>query len=327
MTASRMFSRSKLTGVISNLLASSGKAAGVFSLSAVALVLIALPSKHFTRGALILVMVGLATACVQSAVNLYYGARIPEWALHVDLVIDISLITAVCVIIPSVDVEFGFLFLWILFFAALYLSVWSFLFYWLYVSLAYALVVFRSTAPVEGTRMWIPLVGTGLVLGFVTAGLVSMLRQSSDLDALTKLPNRRAWDRRVEEEFERAKRNATALSMVVIDIDGFKVVNDRDGHQAGDELLCVLADAWRQEVRGGGDFVARIGGDEFGFLAPETDARGIVQVVQRLEGLLPLGVSCSFGASSWNGNGSLADLFREADEAMYRVKRQHKMAP
>jgi len=71
MTASRTFSRSKLTGVISNLLASSGKAAGVFSLSAVALVLIALPSKHFTRGALILVMVGLATACVQSAVNLY----------------------------------------------------------------------------------------------------------------------------------------------------------------------------------------------------------------------------------------------------------------
>ncbi|MBW4079673.1 MAG: GGDEF domain-containing protein [Acidobacteria bacterium] len=262
----------------------------------------------------------------QSVVNLYFGARIPEWALHTDLVIDISLIAAVCVVIPSVDVEFGFLFLWIVFFAALYLSLRSFLFYWLYVSVAYAVVVFRATAPAEATRMWIPLVGTGLVLGFVTVGLVSMLRQSSDLDPLTKLPNRRAWDRRTEEEFERAKRNTTILSMVVIDIDDFKMVNDRDGHQAGDELLCLLADAWRQRVRGGGDFVARLGGDEFGFLAPETDAQEIVQVMQRLETLMPEGVSCSFGASSWDGMGTLADLFRDADEAMYRAKRQRKLA-
>lgn len=326
MTTRRRFSRSDVVRLVPSLLASPGRAAGVFSLAAIVLVLIALSTKHLTRSGLILVIVGLILAFAQSIINLFYGRRIPIWAIHVDLVIDISLITAVCVMVPTVDVEFGFLFLWIVFFAALFLSLRSFVVYWFYASLAYAIVVLQSNAPPSAAQIWIPLVSTGLVLGVITAGLVSKLRQSSDLDPLTNLPNRRAWDRRAEEEFERSKRNETILSLVVIDIDDFKLVNDRDGHQAGDDLLRLLANGWRREVRGGGDFVARLGGDEFGFLAPETDAAEIVQVMERLESIMPDGVSCSFGASSSSAGGTLGELFREADEAMYRAKRQRKLS-
>ncbi|MHB1089348.1 MAG: GGDEF domain-containing protein, partial [Acidimicrobiales bacterium] len=163
------------------------------------------------------------------------------------------------------------------------------------------------------------------VLGIITVNLVTLLRQSSEVDALTKLANRRAWEHRSEEEFERTKRSGGSLSMVIIDVDDFKEVNDRDGHSAGDHLLRALADGWSREIRGGGDFLARIGGDEFAYLAPGADVQRITLVIERLRQSMPEGVSCSFGASSWRGISTLADLERSADEAMYRAKRERKM--
>jgi diguanylate cyclase (GGDEF)-like protein len=321
----RRFSREGLLGLFPDFLASPGRAGGVFALAAVFSVLLVLPSKHLTTATLALMIFALVIAVAQTVVHLTIGHRLPRWSLHLDIIIDISLITAVCALVPGVVVEFAFLYLWVILYGALYLSLRAFFIYYGYVALAYGYVVLQAKTPEHDVLMWAPLLGTGLVIGIVTASLVSLLRQSSDVDPLTKLPNRRAWDRRADEEFERAKRNSTVLSLIMIDVDNFKLVNDRDGHQAGDDLLRMLADGWRERVRVGVDFIARLGGDEFGFLASGTDSIEIARVVERLQELIPEGVSCSFGTSSWDGVGTLADLVRGADEAMYQMKRQRKL--
>jgi len=123
---------------------------------------------------------------------------------------------------------------------------------------------------------WLAVFGVLIVLGPIVFGLVGALEMDAREDSLTGLANRRAWDERLEEELEHSRRAGAPCSVAMIDLDGFKAVNDRDGHQAGDRLLQQLAQAWGTVIRGGGDFLARLGGDEFGVLAPGSDATGIV---------------------------------------------------
>jgi len=162
------------------------------------------------------------------------------------------------------------------------------------------------------------------VATLVVLGLVSVLRSTAREDPLTGLANRRSWDERLEEELERSRRTGQALSVVMIDLDGFKAVNDRGGHEAGDLLLKELARAWQTATRGGGDFLARLGGDEFGVLAPGSDAIGIRRLAKRLGDAPPEGVSCSTGAVTWDGTENAADLVRRADRAMYQTKLRHR---
>jgi diguanylate cyclase (GGDEF)-like protein len=168
---------------------------------------------------------------------------------------------------------------------------------------------------------WFSIFGTAIMLSGVVFVLVGVLRKISREDPLTRLANRRAWEERVVEEMERARRTEAALSLVVIDIDNFKGVNDREGHQAGDRLLRRFAEGWLEAVRGSGDFIARLGGDEFGLLVPGSGELGLKKVVERLRRVTPGGVSCSIGAATWDRTETAANLFRRADEAMYGGKR------
>ncbi|MGO8870586.1 MAG: GGDEF domain-containing protein [Acidimicrobiales bacterium] len=155
-------------------------------------------------------------------------------------------------------------------------------------------------------------------------GLVTVLRPDSSEDHLTGLANRRSWDNRLEDEIERTKRTGPPLSVAMIDIDDFKSVNDREGHEAGDLLLKGLSSTWLPVVRSSGDFIARIGGDEFGVLAPDTDADGLRRVTSRLSEVTPNGLVCSIGVATWNGEGSASNLARRADLSMYRDKMKHQ---
>jgi diguanylate cyclase (GGDEF)-like protein len=149
---------------------------------------------------------------------------------------------------------------------------------------------------------------------------VNELRFLADHDPLTRLLNRRAFVGRLDGEVGRAARYGRTFALVLCDLDGFKELNDRLGHQAGDEALARFAQTLQCALRRG-DEAFRIGGDEFALLvaeATEQDAREVVErITRQLEGF-----GASFGVASCPQHACDAQtLFRLADEALYEAKR------
>jgi diguanylate cyclase (GGDEF)-like protein len=154
------------------------------------------------------------------------------------------------------------------------------------------------------------------------------LRKSSLTDPLTGIANRRALDERLDYEMARHTRQGREFAVLVLDLDGFKGVNDRFGHPAGDELLRDVADALAEVIRDQ-DTVARVGGDEFCVLAPETGVAGGDQLAYRIEravvratsGLSAL--SASVGVAVFPRDGGVpAQLIEAADSAQQEAKRR-----
>jgi len=158
-----------------------------------------------------------------------------------------------------------------------------------------------------------------------------MLKQLSDTDPLTHIYNRRYMMNMLEKEILRAERKGTHLSLVMIDLDHFKHVNDKYGHQGGDQVLAALAELSQSGLRSY-DFVARYGGEEFVMTLPETTHEDALMIAERLRlriqlhpysgALKGLVTTASMGVATYPTNfiTSLADLIREADDAMYRAK-------
>jgi len=141
-------------------------------------------------------------------------------------------------------------------------------------------------------------------------------------DPLTRLPNRRAFREIAQRELARAARLGSGLALVVIDLDDFKLVNDRRGHEGGDEVLCRFARLAEQNLRSV-DVTARTGGDEFAVLLPDVDPVAAITVLQRFRETLDSDeagdIGCSMGVACLAG-GSLSDALRSADEALYLAK-------
>jgi len=154
-------------------------------------------------------------------------------------------------------------------------------------------------------------------------------------DILTGLPNRRALDERLEEEVKRASRNGQPLSVAMMDLDGFKLINDTFGHAVGDAVLQQAFGSLKPFVRAS-DFLARYGGDELTLILPDTtleQARVVVSKLQRrLRSLtipLPDGSQASLSLTGGiavmpNHARTAPDLLRAADEALYRAKRHQR---
>ncbi len=149
-------------------------------------------------------------------------------------------------------------------------------------------------------------------------------RVAATTDALTGLPNRRAWDTLLDLEEARCARSGTPASVIMLDLDGLKVVNDEHGHLAGDAYLARAADVLRSAARDA-DMVARLGGDEFGLLAVECGPETAQKVVDRLkESFRDAGIPVSIGTAH-RGRGTAATLAAAqvaADQAMYGEKRR-----
>jgi diguanylate cyclase (GGDEF)-like protein len=111
-----------------------------------------------------------------------------------------------------------------------------------------------------------------------------LLESLSLLDALTDIPNRRRFDEALASEWKRATRDATPLSLLMIDIDHFKQYNDYYGHGAGDVCLQMVAAELSNGVVRPNDLVARYGGEEFVVILPETDQASAMQIAERLRG-------------------------------------------
>jgi diguanylate cyclase len=167
------------------------------------------------------------------------------------------------------------------------------------------------------------LLGNVIGTGLARAELFATMSEHASTDALTGLANRRSWDDQLTRAIAQAERTHETLSVAVCDVDCLKEINDRGGHAAGDELLRGIADRWRADARAA-DLIARIGGDEFAVLLPGADEAGAHDVVERLVGLLPEGISVSFGVAEWDLREDAVGLMARADLRMYDEKRRGK---
>ena len=149
------------------------------------------------------------------------------------------------------------------------------------------------------------------------------------LDQLTGLYNRRSGEQRLAEEISRAVRHERPLTVLLIDLDGLKLINDRLGHAAGDLVLKGFSARLQKAIRGS-DLAVRLGGDEFMVLLPECRADEVKHVLTRLEGLdVEYGgstVTCRFsrGWTDYKPGETPEELLRRADEALYTDKRAGK---
>jgi diguanylate cyclase (GGDEF)-like protein len=151
----------------------------------------------------------------------------------------------------------------------------------------------------------------------------SLLTQLDDLahtDELTGLANRRAWQSELDRGLARSRRTSEPLSVAVVDIDGFKAVNDLHGHPGGDSLLTRVAHDWAEVLRPD-DVLARIGGDEFAVLIPASTGAEAEAVTERLRARMPRPYSCSIGLATWDGIEPSDSLMGRADTALYDAKR------
>jgi diguanylate cyclase (GGDEF)-like protein len=147
------------------------------------------------------------------------------------------------------------------------------------------------------------------------------VRRLAAVDSLTGLFNRRSWDEHLARELARARRERRPLSVVMIDLDHFKLFNDEHGHPAGDRLLAEAAAGWRAAIRAT-DVLARYGGEEFTLALPNCSPADAVSLVDRLRAVMPMGQSCSAGVACWNGKESGDSLVARADQALYQAKTQ-----
>lgn len=149
-------------------------------------------------------------------------------------------------------------------------------------------------------------------------GQVRFWREQALTCSLTGLPNRRALEMALEREAARVERGGEPLSLVLLDLDDFKKINDEKGHPEGDRLLREVGRYLIAHVRQQ-DLVGRWGGEEFAILLPRTSGAQATHLAERLrEGLKALGITASFGVATYRGD--LQDLYRRADEALYRAK-------
>jgi diguanylate cyclase (GGDEF)-like protein len=147
------------------------------------------------------------------------------------------------------------------------------------------------------------------------------VEQAAHQDVLTGVGNRRAWDVAMAREEARAAAFATAVTIVVLDLNGLKQVNDEQGHEAGDELIARTAEELAGRLRSS-DVVARLGGDEFGLLLPHTTReQGLRLTDEILERLAAVGVSASAGVAQRTAAGGLIETWRQADAFMYEDKK------
>ncbi len=169
-----------------------------------------------------------------------------------------------------------------------------------------------------------------LAVALENARAITEARALSNTDPLTKLYNRRYLEDRLQRELHRAERYDRLVSLVVVDMDRFKDVNDNHGHDIGDDLLCEVGDLFRRTVRQS-DVVARFGGDEFVFVLPETGKQDAMRAVEKLLAELAASkriyricggaLAFSAGVATFPEDARQArDLFRRADRALYAAK-------
>jgi diguanylate cyclase (GGDEF)-like protein len=299
--------------------------------AALGVVSVALPPRTAGSDAIVIVTIAIAAALGFAMMRSRFA--LPEWALGTAFATGTVLITLGTLEggTHSAGTDDNEMFyVWICLLAFNFLSLRHAVGQLAFIAVAYMLLL--ADAPLtEALNRWLITVTTLLVAGFLVHGLrssrerlVSELSEQARTDGLTGLLNRTSLEERAELELARGRRHGTPVSLIVVDVDGFKEFNDTRGHPAGDELLRAVADGLRRETRQV-DALSRLGGDEFAVLLPGAALRDAELVAHRLcmigSTLAKPRATLSVGVAENTGDDDFEALWHAADAAMYEAKR------
>ena len=176
----------------------------------------------------------------------------------------------------------------------------------------------RAFTPAEATF----LEGAGIHFAAALAR-ADQHRREARTDFMTGLANRKEFERALDRAIASAKRHRRPLSLVMVDLDGLKQINDERGHQAGDAAIREVGAALQGAVRAS-DTSARVGGDEFALAMPDTSVDQALEVIRRIDALLAASqLRVSVGIAAWQPNLDRAALVKKADARLYLEKRKH----
>ena len=277
----------------------------------------------------VLLAVALAgVACLRAPV------RIPVWVIVAAPIVTTLILGGLNLLTRDASTGSQLFFLWPVVFAASYLD------------LRRNILVLSTVVAVEAIVMGVlvtpsrAVVDAGsLALAFTLAalailaqrrrvdGLVAALESQAREDPVTGLPNRRAFDEQLERALASARRGPTALSLLIVDVDRFKDVNDLLGHPAGDDALRCVAGSLRAATRDA-DAIARLGGDEFAVLMADCEAPDALRVARAVRSEVSVRtaaagerITVSVGvATTRNGRTTAAELLAASDAALYAAK-------
>ncbi|HEX3693150.1 MAG TPA: diguanylate cyclase [Solirubrobacteraceae bacterium] len=293
---------------------------------------VALPhSAHASVAGLLAIVLD---AYLTAALLFLFARRLPPWTLRVALAWGATLITGVAYFSGQAPSPLVFFYLWIFLYASYFFTRREAAVQIAYAALAYAALLL-ARPPEEGIpAWWLVGIGTLLIAAIVimtmrarVEALIARLYDAARTDPLTRLSNRRGFRELLDLELQRARRAEGELTVLVGDLDHFKEVNDRCGHEVGDRVLQrvarVLGEGKRQV-----DSTARVGGEEFAVVLGGTGEDGAFVVAERLRCALRdefardnVPITMSFGLASFPSHGeTAASLLRAADEALYAAK-------
>ena len=282
----------------------------------------------------------IGVAYVVAALILWRADSMPRWGLHVALAAGTAIVTAGIYFTHQEQSVYAMFYIWIALEAFYFLTTRGAFLQLAFVAAVYG-VLMVAQSPEGAAERWLITSGTVFVAGLFMAVLkrrnkrlidqlseaVTGLAEVARTDALTSLLNRRGFQEIFELELERARRAQATLSLLVCDLDHFKRVNDRFGHQVGDQALELLSAELRRTKRRI-DTAARIGGEEFAVLLPQTDEHGAYILAERMRTAVRdtfagdgLALTISFGIATFPKHGEDQDaLLGAADQALYGAK-------
>lgn len=272
-------------------------------------------SSYSTAGSITVIAVAFLTAIVLWA----FQRRVPLWLLVVQapyaaLLLAVGLWAGVPGLTPMYSLFYVLVVLYGTFFFRSDMAA---------ALIFFCTLCFAAAGIARGDPGWLTQVllvfGASVTIGLFTGLLVNRFQEGVIKDGLTGLINRRMWESLVEQELSKAERSKQPFSILLVDLDGFKAVNDKHGHLHGDRLLKRVAESLSKVVRDA-DAPCRWGGDEFTVLLTDCGHDKVKGVVDRIRAHVEEGLTLSIGSATWKEGASLANLFQQADKRLYEAK-------